>query len=575
MKNGGVLHREIKLNIPGHNSFIENVTYHHTNDSSIPLVVIDLKPKLIELKKIIAKLVKLIEEKEKYVKTNPELFIKNSKKLKRFYKATPSFFTRISENNSRLFYEGTIKLKKLKNIIDKKKRYYTIIEIILISLTISFILILVRLITKQIYNINLELQNKEAEIRTILDSQPNIIIITDGHNIKDANNTLLKFFNNYTSIDEFIKKHNCICNFFILPEGEEYKDYITNKMYNGKNWIEYILANPNKVHRVAMKKGEDIHHFIIVAQKKEIINHKKIVIYSFIDITIEVKNKEQLSILNHHLEDLVEEKTKELKDINENLEQSIIEEVKKSTEIQERLLKSEKLASMGDMIGNIAHQWRQPLSVISTAVTGMKVQKEFGVLDDEEFNKNCDTINNTAQYLSKTIDDFRNFIKGDRDKSIFILEDEIKSFTHIIESSLKIHNINIIFELQKGIKINGYENELTQCLINIFNNAKDAIIEYIKDERYIFISTQQIDNKIIIKLKDNAHGIPNDVIPHIFEPYFTTKHKSQGTGLGLHMTYNLIVDGMGGTIEAHNVTYKYKNNTYTGAEFTITLNSDI
>ncbi len=229
------------------------------------------------------------------------------------------------------------------------------------------------------------------------------------------------------------------------------------------------------------------------------------------------------------------------------------------------------MASMGEMIGNIAHQWRQPLSIISTGSTGMKVQKEFGTLTDEQFTETCDIINDNAQYLSKTIDDFRNFIKGDRIKDIFSLKKCIDGFLHLVNGSIKNHNINIILDLQEDIKIDGYENELMQCLINIYNNAKDALIENKIEDKFIFITTTTNEDKAIIKIKDNAGGITDEIIDKIFDPYFTTKHKSQGTGLGLHMTYNLIVDGMGGTIEATNQTYTYKNKEYTFAVFNIEI----
>jgi len=247
----------------------------------------------------------------------------------------------------------------------------------------------------------------------------------------------------------------------------------------------------------------------------------------------------------------------------------IQEEVENNIKIQEQLFKSEKLASMGEMIGNIAHQWRQPLSVISTASTGMKMQKEFDTLTDENFIHSCDLINDNAQYLSKTIDDFRNFIKGNRKKELFNIKDDIKSFLHLVEGPIKNHNINLILNLEDNIEMNGYKNELIQCLINIFNNAKDVLRD--KETKYIFLSTSTQENNAVITIKDNGGGIPEDILPRIFEPYFTTKHQSQGTGLGLHMTYNLIVDGMHGTIEASNVNYEYEKKHYTGAEFTITL----
>ena len=240
-------------------------------------------------------------------------------------------------------------------------------------------------------------------------------------------------------------------------------------------------------------------------------------------------------------------------------------------EKQKIILQQSKMASMGEMIGNIAHQWRQPLSVISTASTGMKVKEEFGLLEKKELASNCDLINDQAQYLSKTIDDFRNFIKGTRIKQKFNIKDEINSFLSLISGTMKSNNVNIIINIDDDIKIDGYANELIQCLINVFNNSKDVLKEIENIQRYFFISTYKKDNNVVIELKDNGGGIPDKVLPHVFEPYYTTKHSSQGTGLGLHMSYNLIVDGMNGIIEADNETYIYEDNEYTGALFRIIL----
>jgi len=253
-------------------------------------------------------------------------------------------------------------------------------------------------------------------------------------------------------------------------------------------------------------------------------------------------------------------------------EEKIQQELKDKEKI---LLEQSKLASMGEMIGNIAHQWRQPLSVISTGATGIQLQKEYDMLTDQFLDETCDAINNNAQYLSKTIDDFKNFIKGNRKKEVFNLTNCINSFLHLVNGAIKNNNINIVLNLEEDIKVDGYENELIQCLINIFNNSKDAFKEQNIEQKLLFIDTFEKENIVTIKIRDNANGIKEDILPKIFEPYFTTKDQSLGTGLGLHMTYNLIVDGMQGTIEAKNVTFVYNDIEYTGAEFTIKLDKKI
>jgi len=280
------------------------------------------------------------------------------------------------------------------------------------------------------------------------------------------------------------------------------------------------------------------------------------------NITIDSNFKELNRLISSF--ELMQEKIKDR-------EEKVKLEIHKNKQKDMQIFEQSKMVSMGEMIGNIAHQWRQPLSVISTVATGMQMQKEFGILNDDKFNTDCEMINHQAQYLSKTIDDFKNFIKGDRKLINFNLNENINSFLTLVNPTIKKHNLELILSLDENIKIDGYPNELKQCFINIFNNSKDALIEKVEKNRMIFISTKIENNNAIIQFKDNAGGIPEDIIFKIFDPYFTTKHQSQGTGLGLNMTFNLITDGMKGSIVATNTTYTYNNTSNTGAMFTISL----
>ncbi len=247
------------------------------------------------------------------------------------------------------------------------------------------------------------------------------------------------------------------------------------------------------------------------------------------------------------------------------------EKMKEELKAKKHILEEQtRLASMGEMIGNIAHQWRQPLSIISTGATGILVQKEYDILTDKNLVDTCEMINTNAQYLSKTIDDFRNFIKGDKVKEKFNIKENIDSFLVLVQGSIKNHNIEVKLDIDEKIDTLGFPNELIQCYINIFNNAKDALKNIQNQNRMIFIDVYSENDNIIINFKDNAKGISNDILPKIFEPYFTTKQQSQGTGLGLYMIYN-IINTLDGTIKAKNISYKYNNQQYTGAQFTITL----
>ena len=456
-----------------------------------------------------------------------------------------------------------IELKKskiLEQMKEKSKiRLYWMLLIILIIISFGYIFFKRRHL-KLVEEHSDELLKQKQSIQNILDTQTSIVILTNGSNIHDCNKQFLNFFG-YEKLDDFAKEYDCICDFF---ESDEKHNYL-QKYMDDIVWNEYILERKNEIFKVKITdKNQNKHIFQVNAESYDLNSDKNEMVITFNDVT-------KLENLNDNLERIVDEKTMNLKALNETLEENIKIEVEKNREKDKQIASKEKLASMGEMIGNIAHQWRQPLSVISTAATGLKLQKEYDILSDEEFFKTCGMINDNAQYLSQTINDFRDFIEGNSKIQEFKLKDTINSFLNLINHSVKDSHIKLDLDLQDDIKTEGYPNELIQCMINIFNNAKDALSSIDQNNRYVFIKTYKKDNIIYIKIKDNAGGIQDDILPKIFDPYFTTKHKSQGTGLGLHMIYNLIVNSMNGNIEGSNTTYTYNGKSYNGAQFVITL----
>ena len=235
-----------------------------------------------------------------------------------------------------------------------------------------------------------------------------------------------------------------------------------------------------------------------------------------------------------------------------------------------------KLAAMGEMIGNIAHQWRQPLSVITSISTGLKMRSEYEQLEGYDIVPDMDVITKQAQYLSKTIDDFRNFIRNTEHKVDFSIKNSLKTTVSILHSAMINNHINLILNLTDDITLHGYENELIQAFINIINNAKDAINENVKndEDKFIFIKTQLINDKLELTIKDSGGGIPEKIIHRVFEPYFTTKHQSVGTGIGLSMVYKIITERHPSTITVENQEYKYNNKHYKGACFRIIFNGN-
>ncbi|RXJ97032.1 hypothetical protein CRU94_02630 [Arcobacter sp. AHV-9/2010] len=277
-----------------------------------------------------------------------------------------------------------------------------------------------------------------------------------------------------------------------------------------------------------------------------------------------------LKKLNKKLKKLVNEKTKSLHEINKNLE--ILVEKKSRDLIQkENLLNHQaKMAAMGEMLENIAHQWRQPLSVISTMATSLKLKQEMKILEDKEFFQSLDIINNASQHLSNTIDDFRNFFSSEKEINKFLISNTIKKSILLLKSSIDKHNITIVEDIEDS-QLLSYESELMQVILNIISNSIDILKDKNIDSRYIYFKTKIVDNNLIITIFDSGGGIDKKILNRVFEPYFTTKHKSQGTGIGLYMSLQIVTKHLNGKIFVKNSSFLQNGVEYFGAEFSITI----
>lgn len=247
----------------------------------------------------------------------------------------------------------------------------------------------------------------------------------------------------------------------------------------------------------------------------------------------------------------------------QELKQQMEKEAKENQRKTNMMYQQSRLAQMGEMISNIAHQWRQPLNSISLVLQDLKLSKALNSISQEEFNKSSSKIEDSLQYMSHTITDFRNFYKTNKEKEPFELNDAISQARSIVQSSFDDKSITINQSKFTNTTIIGFRNELTQVLVNILQNSKDALIKNNIEKPYVSISTLEDDRNIVIELEDNAGGIKKDIIEQIFDPYFTTKHKEQGTGLGLYMSKVIINDSFNGTLEAQN--------TNNGAKFIIRI----
>lgn len=263
------------------------------------------------------------------------------------------------------------------------------------------------------------------------------------------------------------------------------------------------------------------------------------------------------------------EKTLKL-EINK-LQSKVEEETQKFNNQTKIMQKQSKMLALGEMLGNLSQQWRQPLSDISQTAEELKSTIKTNMTATDEDIEKLVHINNSAEYLSRTIEDFRVFLKADSLKIDFAINEIIEKATTINEAIINKNKIQVIKELDDDKVIHNLSFGLLQAMVNIIYNAKDALKKVPEDDRFIFISTKNHEDRVEITITDTGNGIPDDVIGNIFRPYFTTKQKTYGTGLGLHMAYNIIEQNMSGKISVTNKNVTYKSANYTGASFSIVL----
>lgn len=238
--------------------------------------------------------------------------------------------------------------------------------------------------------------------------------------------------------------------------------------------------------------------------------------------------------------------------INTNLERKV-KSVLNENELKNHLLAQQsKFATTGELIENIVHQWKQPLTALNALLLNLQIKNSLEGLSEEELNEEVDRSTKLIRIMNSTIDDFRNFYKADKEKVEFSIESCMKDVVLILDSSLKMENIKVIDTIDADIKVVGFKNEFTQVLLNIVNNAKDAFVQNNIEHREIDISTSIENDKVALHVCDTAGGISEENLEKIFESHFTTKEALEGTGIGLHISKIIIENDMDGTINVEN-----------------------
>ena len=369
--------------------------------------------------------------------------------------------------------------------------------------------------------------------KSIYEKSSDGIMLIKGNRFHDCNEASVKMFG-YRTKEELLTTH--LSKF--MPKYQP----------DGKRSVIKMLKMVN----TALKNGS--HSFEWLHQKKtgepfwtEIVLTK-----------ITLNNEELLHGVWRNIEDrkkleiAKESANKEIAALNKSLEERVNEEVEKNREKDKQLLHQSRLAQMGEMISMIAHQWRQPLAAISATSASIELKAGMGKLDNETAQQKACEISDFSQQLSSTIDDFRNFFKPEKVKEKVTFATIIESSIKIVHAELKTNNILVQTDFKCKGSIHVYVNELQQVTLNLIKNAEDALLEKEIKSPTITIRCYSNEHEEILEVCDNAGGIPEEIIDNIFDPYFSTKHKKDGTGLGLYMSKTIIEEHCGGKLSVSN-----------------------
>ena len=264
--------------------------------------------------------------------------------------------------------------------------------------------------------------------------------------------------------------------------------------------------------------------------------------------------------LHNSLEQKVNKKTKELQELNNYLEIKISKEVAQNRKKDIIMFQQARFASLGEMLNNIAHQWRQPLGSITMIIQSFQTKMSLGKLTPTFVDEKVNDALLLASNMSNTLDDFKNFFSPNKVKSRFSIKNCIEHSIELSKYLLIQENIKVNLKIRKDVEINSFYNELSHVFLNIISNSKDALSSNVdKNDRILKIIVNKFKNHLVVNVLDNGGGIPQDILPKIFEPYYTTKYKSAGTGIGLYMSKQIIEKHMNGEISCKNILHKIKD----------------
>ncbi len=320
------------------------------------------------------------------------------------------------------------------------------------------------------------------------------------------------------------------------------------KLYPEWHWIIGCGIYVDEIKKVISRKNEILHEKIEkYIEKILVMALLSILFISLISIAI---SREINSTLLEHKE-RVRRKEQDLKDLNNSLHTRIQKALKEAKEKDRAMLHQSRLARMGEMLSMISHQWRQPLNQLNSIMMELETRVLFKKVTDSFLLLCVKDATKTIQFMSKSMEDFKNFYKPKKDKEDFYISVACKDAVSLIKDSLQSARVKLEFIIKDDLKINGYKREYSQVILNLLLNARDALVSNDVEGKSITLMIDSRDGFSVVTIKDNAGGIKEDIMDLIFEPYFSTK-KIQGTGLGLYMSKMIIEKNMQGKLSVKN-----------------------
>lgn len=366
-----------------------------------------------------------------------------------------------------------------------------------------------------------KLEKNQRYLRSILDSQPNIVIINDGEHLIDANREFFHFFKEYPSIEAFREHYNCICDFF---EPSPSPNFLQKTMPGGKRWIDVLREHQDIFYKAKITRNNK--SFIFAVRLESITEQGKqqnITIFS--DIT-------------------------KLEEFQTELQEKVEREVQKRMDLEEKLLQQSRMAQMGAMVTMISHHWRQPLSIIGMLVQNLHDSYNYGELDEVLLTKTENQVMSNIQQLSNTLRTLATYMGNVHDKRLFDAGIAVTEIFDLTRAELESGFIECDIRCEDAIELYGAPSLFGQILHHLIKNAQEAVLENDPENRKIALEFYKKGAKeAILTVADNGKGIKADILPRIFEPFFTTKEISTKTGLGLYIVKMIAEQQFNGHVE--------------------------